>query len=135
MRLRQQSAEILRQWEAKVRVAVPAARRQDRPALYDCFPLFLEEMVHALLGCGEEALLGPETSREHAEQRSSLRTYTLDQVVLEYRLMRDTVLEALWTPEPLQLSELRVILDVIDTAISEASVHYFEMKTQDLRGR
>lgn len=128
--LEQKAAEILHQWEERVRSSVPAAKKQGRTALRDGFPVFLEELAHALAGCGEEALLAPETSLEHAEQRASLTDYSYEQILHEYQLMRDTILDVLWAVEPLQLDEIQMILRMTDTAVSEALGHYRKIQAR-----
>ncbi len=95
--------EILRRWEAMVRAAVPAARRESRPVLIDSLPDFLRELAQALAGSGGEA--PPQAPFAHAEQRARLPGYSLEQVLLEFSVLRSVVIDALQASEPLAPAE------------------------------
>lgn len=132
-RLQQHTPEILRRWEAKVRTAVPAARRESRPVLLNSIPIFLEELALALSGSSKGDVDQRRAPLEHAEQRARLPKYSLDQVIEEYALLRGAILEALSADGPIGLADINVVLDTIDVAVIEATTHYVGLQEQQLR--
>ena len=114
-----------------MRAAVPVARRESRPILLDSIPRFLDELVQALAGSGGET--APRAPREHAEQRAELTGYSLEQVLLEYSLLRSVVLDALQGEGPLASDELAVVLHTFDMGVSEAAIHFVGLQERDLR--
>ncbi|HVF17825.1 MAG TPA: ATP-binding protein [Steroidobacteraceae bacterium] len=132
-RFEREIPEILRRWEAKVRAAVPAARRVSRIVVLNSIPVFLRELCHALSGHGDVEALQRRAPQEHAEQRADLPEYSLGQVVEEYSILRSTILESLARTGPLELVDIKVILDTIDTAVAEATSHYVELQERALR--
>lgn len=132
-RLEQYVPEILRRWEAKARATLPAARRKSRPALLNSIPHFLDELADALSGRGDGASAGPQAPKKHAEQRASLPEYSLEQVVLEYALLRSTIIDVLAASAPVELDDVHVILDTIDLGIAEATSHYVQIQERALR--
>src|SRR5689334_16077530 len=91
--------EILRQWEARVRSVVPAARHESRPVLLNSIPKFLKELVKSLARPGNPDPARRKAPAEHAKQRAGIPEYSLDQVIQEYSLLRATILDVLWPVE------------------------------------
>lgn len=133
--LEQEAPEILRQWEAKVRVVLPAARSESRPVLRNSIPTFLKELAQTLSGRedSEPAESRARAPREHAEQRATLPAYSLEQVIQEYNLLRKVILDVLSASTKIELGELHVILDTIDVGIQEASAYYVKLQSQALQ--
>ena len=96
-RLVEQAPEILRRWERRVRAGIPASRDQRRPVLQSNLGAFLLEVARALAPTGEraETIAGLTLSQDHGSHRAGLAAYSLDEVFLEYRLLRQTVLEVM----------------------------------------
>jgi PAS domain S-box-containing protein len=128
--LEQQIPEILRQWEAHVRSAVAAARHESRPVLLNSIPEFLKELVASLAGVDRSDASKRLAPHEHARQRAEHPDYSLEQVVQEYSLLRATILDVLW---PIGQPDLRIILDIIDAAVAEATTRYAELQASALR--
>ncbi len=129
-RLEQRIPEILRQWEAHVRSIVPAARHESRPVLLDSIPEFLEELVKSLAGFQREDATQRRAPKKHAKQRADHPAYSLEQVIQEYSLLRGTILDVLW---PVEQADLRIILDIIDAAVAEATTQYVQLQASALR--
>lgn len=125
--------EILRQWEAKARISVPAARRESTHVLRNSIPMFLEELARALAGSSDCDASGPVAPREHALQRFNLKEYSLEQVILEYSLLRTVLLDVVEAHCTLSSDDRRVILDMIDCGVSEASSYFVELQEAALR--
>lgn len=123
-RLEQQIPEILRQWEARTRAGVPAARHVSRPVLLNKVPEFLEELVASLTGQASTHPR-PQTPKEHAKQRAEHPEYSLEEVIREYGLLERAILDLLW---PLEHAEISIILDLLQASVAEAVTHYVELQ-------
>ena len=95
--LLQQVPEILRRWEQRVRLEIPASREQQPLVLQNNLGLLLGEVTQALSPTGQPVatIAGLTLSQDHGGQRAALAEYSLGEMFLEYRLLRQTVLEVL----------------------------------------
>src|SRR5690242_11955970 len=91
-RLQQQVPEILRRWDQRVRSEIPAAREQQPLILQNNLGLLLGEVARALSPTGEPTTLieGLTLSQDHGGHRAGLAEYSLAEMFLEYRLLRQT---------------------------------------------
>jgi PAS domain S-box-containing protein len=130
-RLEREIPEILRLWESRARASVPAARHESRPILLDRLPDFLRDVARALASPDPAGAARPQRfAAEHGKQRAELTDYSLAQVVREYSLLRAALLEVLGPVNP---SELRIILDLIDAAVAQATTEYVAWQSVALR--
>ena len=136
-RLAAKREEIMKSWESRVRQRVPAASLQSVHALRDHVPRFLVSMSQTLAdwSCGfHESEAKRQVGQEHGQQRAGLAGYSLDQVLDEYALLRDTIFENLETEAALLVPERNAILHCIDAARSEATTEFVE-RFQELSDR
>lgn len=136
-RLKDQTPNILQHWEVHARAQVIVARQVDRKTLYNNLLGVLEQIADVLVtSINQDAYAYAEipASQEHARQRAELRTYSLDQVVLEYHLLRKAIVEVMEQGEPLSREVGSVIHDGIDRAIQEAVVHFVATHQEVCRG-
>jgi signal transduction histidine kinase/PAS domain-containing protein len=113
------NAQILALWERAVR-RLPTARELPEPVLLDSVPQLLDSIVQAIADrVTPDNDVPPKFVEKHALQR--LETgFDLAQVVAEYSLLRDAILE-LWEQEPISFLDrvaARVLHRAIDQAIS-----------------
>ncbi len=128
-RLKDGKTEILRRWEQHARTEVPAACSLDRETLHNNLPQVLDEIAEVLVtSAGKNAYDYAQISsaREHAEQRGRINEYSLDQVIMEYHLLRKVVIEVMEQEEPLPQGIASVIHDGLDRAMQDASVHFID---------
>ena len=123
-RLRRQSGEILSKWELHVREAVPASRELDRPSLRNSIPLILETLANTLekADMSEEPKI--EVARVHGEERAMRPKYSIDQVILEYRLLRRTIFDVLTQGLSISDHARNAIIDIIEVGIAEAAAAF-----------
>ena len=123
-RLRRQSDQILSLWELRVRAVVPASKALDRLSLRNSIPLILQALALALEATGvlEEPKI--EFARVHGEERATRPTYSIEQVILEYRILRRTIFDLLSPEVWIDARARRAILDVIEVGISEAAAAF-----------
>lgn len=110
---------ILSEWEAAIR-ALPNTQGLSEPVLMDSVPRLLESIANAIVERDARGLTAPKSVvEEHAFQRLDTG-FDLAQVVLEYSLLRDSILR-LWEKEgssPAARSGYRVLHRAIDDSIS-----------------
>jgi len=122
--LRRQIPSIVERWEKLARAQVPAAHRQDPLALLDNMPVFLDHIAQAVEE-GLEQCVAPEMehpSVDHAEQRSRIEGYSLDQVIHEYQLLRKAVVEIL--NECGYKGKLAGVHEAIDFGVRQSASRY-----------
>lgn len=133
-RLIARTDRILRLWEDRIREELPAARMLSSPNLINTFPIFLQRIAEALAGdhprrsAGE----GSNVAEEHGSYRLRASPYRLEDLVREYQLLRDVLLEVLEEHGALGDDERGVISAAIDTGIREAVAAFVLLET---RGR
>ena len=122
---------ILRAWETQCREKVLAAKLQSRPALLNEIPKFIDQLVLTIrpeFKTDFEA--NSKVARDHAEQRSDLITYTLDQVIYEYQILRTTLIESLEVEAPLTTEVRKLIHEFMDQGIRKAAARYAKIEKQ-----
>lgn len=125
---------IMADWLEHVRAEVSIARSKSDAQIYNHLSVFLNTMISALRSTQSSELLHEtrELSREHGEQRSLLKGYTLDQIIHEYHLLRDTIFENLIVQRDVNLTEndRKIINTFIDNAIQAAAVEFIKKETE-----
>jgi signal transduction histidine kinase len=144
---------ILKNWEIRARKHVLSAKNLESLTLRDSLPKLLEQIVRYLGEVEDEATIrsrhdeldGLNIGKEHGAERAGLMTYTMDQMVFEYHILRQVVFDL--TREKLKLNDLEreIILCAIEHAVTAAATKFNDqMKsmqerlaqnfTHDLRG-
>ncbi|WNG33193.1 PAS domain-containing protein [Archangium violaceum] len=109
--------DILERFERAVRAHFPMEGRT-RSAVIDTFPVLLDELLDLLRGHPRAQVL--DTAAQHRAQRRDLG-YDVTQIVREYGLLRDCILELLQeTGGTLDLAENRLLHQGIDLAMTDA---------------
>jgi signal transduction histidine kinase len=131
-RLKAYKKLVLELWSERARKELPAARAQNKFALYNQIPDFLDEIAEAIAknssdsrACGDRG----EVCREHGQQRAGLAFYSIEQVILEYGFLRQVIFQVLEKEAPLSIRERECILDSLNMGISIAAAEY--SKVQD----
>lgn len=114
--------EILSRWDHRVRREIPASGPQEALVLQNNLGLLLGEVARALSPGGrlEAAVEELNLSEDHGGHRATLVEYSMGEMFLEYRLLRQTILEVLDEHESLPPGEREVINDALERAMQEA---------------
>jgi signal transduction histidine kinase len=115
---------ILRRWAELARAQLPAAKEQSKPALYNALPDFIDQIVTSLSPFSPFQTLAAEAGREHGEQRANLSTYSLKQIMEEYIVLRDTMIEELERTSPIPEKAREIIFHYIVHGMTEAAAEY-----------
>lgn len=130
--LRAQRELILEAWESRARAEIEAARVQNRTALRDHLPTFLERLAKALDPRSEleNAADGTDVCDTHGKERADLSGYTIPQVLHEYSILRQCVFETLETAAVLERQERETVLQSFDAAARDAAEAFHELRTE-----
>jgi K+-sensing histidine kinase KdpD len=123
--------DILNTWKNRLRNEIPAAQRQREPALLNSVPLFLDRLIEALAYSHKErekALQASLTAVDHGEQRPELPPYSLDQVLLEHRILREVIFDVLTASGMLTDSAMDTIADSIQAGMSVAASEFLRIR-------
>lgn len=128
---------VLAEWERRLRAAVAKASALAHPILIDTLPVFYNNIAEAMTAdySRVSGVDGTTVAAEHGGERARLTAYDHESLILEYQLLRRTILDVLHA-DGVQLSdrELLVVNDSIDTAIQDA-VCAFSLVNSALRER
>jgi GAF domain-containing protein len=130
-KLREIKAVILDAWKERVREHVPSAKAEKGPALVDSMPDFIDRLVEAMANSRserEKAFQAALTGAEHGEQRAEMPDYTLDQVLIEYRILREVIFDVLRASNALTESAVDSIDDSIQVGMSAASTEFLRLR-------
>ncbi|MCM2281895.1 MAG: ATP-binding protein [Bdellovibrionaceae bacterium] len=114
-------------WEKKVRDKVQSAESQTSIALLNSIDTFLDELVTAL---DQSTLESPQDlekkgmSNSHGEQRAKFAGYYLPQLLKEFSILREVILEDLHNSDSLNYQVGLIINGAIDSAISLAATKF-----------
>jgi signal transduction histidine kinase len=129
-RISDNTDEILKLWMDRVRLEVPGAATLDKQTLVDRMAEFMKRLGE-VVSTAENSPSGERSSietlklaSEHGINRASLPIYTLDQVISEYRILRQILLSFLNATGGLEPREEEKLLESIDYGVMEASVQF-----------
>lgn len=118
--------EILRRWEYRVRSTVAASEAEHGWVLQNNFAAFLTELATELShSVSQESPTHPSAvAQEHGRLRALLPAYTLGDVLREYRLLRQTILEVVAERGEIPPEGQERIVDAIEQAMEAAGSQY-----------
>jgi PAS domain S-box-containing protein len=116
--------EIAERWEERLRRELPAARLQSHPDLINTLPQYLEQLALTLAtgGLNRDAL--EETSRHHAAERAQQPASSLEQLLVEYTVLHETILDVLQREGRLDATDERNLLEAIEHGMKDAASEY-----------
>lgn len=125
--------EVLETWEKRVRSELSAARNKSKLALYDSLPLVLDEIAESLENCEYDvnSVSDIRIAIEHARQRSEMPDYNLEQVILEYNILRTVLFEKLETLGTLSIEEVHIIWTSVFYAIKNSSTMFAKIRQKE----
>jgi len=128
--------EIERLFAHRLQHAFPAAQREDRPTLLDHLPQLLDALARELRASvltDDDRRVEKALSRLHGQQRAHLPTYSIEQVLAEYRLFRKVIFEVLEREGRLRPRERDLILDFIQVGAKYAASQFLHVRVTEAR--
>lgn len=120
--IRTHKQELMREWLSRVR-ALPAATVLPTPLLADHVPEILDALADALERGDATSTALEQMPLEHAAQRYR-EGYDLRQIVAEYRMLRQIVVEAYQRHGEPRMAPIATMNELVDRAIGDAVDHY-----------
>jgi len=126
--------KILSAWEARVRGVISSSAGQTTPVLRNRIPELLDNLVANISMAAEDLdfEVAGNIGVKHGQQRAALVDYSVSQVLLEYRILRQVIFETL-EEENIPTVEVRdVILNVLDEGIEKAITQFSSVRSSEL---
>jgi signal transduction histidine kinase len=117
---------VMALWEARLRQEVPAAAQESHLILVNTLPVLLDQLAEALSPHHPRgtATQGSTAASEHGGERVRLTHFRLEDLIREYRLLRQTLYMVLEEQEPLSAEERHTLDASLDLALMEACTGY-----------
>lgn len=131
-RIKNQKAVIMEKWLARVSDEIPAAKTKPGIQIRDGLPIFLDKLCIALTPESFKSNSQNEVkeiSQHHGKQRANLEGYSLVQMLQEYQILREVIINALEGHGKITNDEQDIIFSSIEQGMLEAS-QQFEMLSQ-----
>jgi signal transduction histidine kinase len=151
--LKLKSEKIMKNWEARANAEVLPAFYLESLALRDSLPELLKQIVDALSTTIDRTEARKRWDRKeslrigqkHGRERAVSHTYTMDQMIFEYRILREVICDAMEEEEVLSPVSREVIVGAVEQAVNDAATQFSETLkliqerlasslTHDLRG-
>ncbi len=125
----QGQSNIMSEWERRVEESVPTSGKRAKRALQDHLPELLIQLGEALSKTSNDGKIYSEgPTAKHANQARISSDYTLDQILKEYQVFHDIILETLEQAECLKAGELGTIQTSIHRAIQAAAADFVQTR-------
>src|SRR3954454_440017 len=117
---------VLALWEERVRKEIPNAAREDHAIIVNTLPAVLRQLAEALSPHHPRRLAteGSTVAEEHGGERVRMTHFSLEDVIHEYMLLREVLVEVLEEDEPLTAAERKVLHSSIDENTMKACTAY-----------
>jgi signal transduction histidine kinase len=121
-----QKERILGMWEERLRREVAAAGREPGPILINTLPAVLDQLAEALSPehPRRTATQGSTVAHEHGGERVRLTLFGMEDLIAEYKILRQVLFAVLDQDEPLSREERATLHLSLDQAIEEACTGY-----------
>jgi PAS domain S-box-containing protein len=119
-------SQIIEKWMKLTLASVPAAREQNRLALIDSLPDFLEQLRETFLARkpSDEAQENAKIASKHGHERADLEDYDLGQVIHEYQILREVLVRQLESEKAMDPSSSALVHRFIDCGIRTATAAF-----------
>lgn len=131
---------IMDEWLENVRAELLGARSKSDAQIFNHLSLFLNKIISGLrtdkeFETGKIIDESKTLSKEHGEQRSNLKGYTLNEIIYEYHLLRESIFNHLTIDcaqsENFSNNDLKIINNFIDQAIQSAASEFVNRQTEE----
>ena len=135
-RLRASKDALLRKWAERTCAEIPPARQHEPLALVDGLPAFVDQIVATLQSGRVEArrsVKEGQLAAEHGRDRAERRSWALGEVVREYQIFRQVLLEQLERDgdRALPRRDRDLILETIDIAVRNAAEEFERLRGEE----
>lgn len=133
-RLNRKINEILNLWESRTLAEVKSANHQGKLALRDSIPEYLNHLVNALSNTIDRTDARNKRDKDeslrlgklHGMDRALTSDYTMDELILEYHILRQVICDVMEEEQILTPVEREVIVCSIEQAVNDAATQFSE---------
>lgn len=133
-RLKEKINEIMIIWEERVLLEIKAANHQGTLALRDSIPEYLIQLSSVLSTTVERTRAREKMDHEesirlgkkHGQERAESINYTMDQMILEYHILRQVIFDVLEEDVAIEAIPREVIICSIEQAVNDAATQFSE---------
>lgn len=133
--LRAMKDKIIEEWIKRLKSEVPPARHTEKTFLINSLPIFLENLALSLEKHRNRIADAEKTAADHADQRISLKNFSLPDVLTEYKILRQVIFDCLEAKIEIPLRDRNVILDFIQTGTIEVAAEFSRLSQLELETR
>ena len=114
---------ILERFRDRVRQSLPSAAIEDPPIIINTLPAFVTRLALALLPDSDMSVASEYSNlaMQHGNERAKLTGYSLGEVIREYQILRELLVETLRAEEHLSTLEWDIVHRSIDEAMAQAA--------------
>lgn len=122
----------MEQWLARAQREVSATLHQNELALRNSIEDFLDQIAEALcirIAKTEEESqfdrdLLTQIAQSHGKSRAGLRNYSIESLIFEFHILRQTICDVLEEDAPLSAAAREIITSIIEQAVNDAAASY-----------
>ncbi|XHR84670.1 MAG: sensor histidine kinase [Gloeotrichia echinulata GP01] len=130
--LQQNSQKILQIWEVRTRDKIDGLIQHSSLVLRDSLPEYLNQLVDELstsIDRTDERIADDKAENTrifklHGSERASFADYTLNQLTIEYQILRQIIFEVLEEEAPLGVRERDIIITSIERGVNDAAAQF-----------
>lgn len=131
-RLRANAEKIMSRWETRAKGEIQAATNQDSLLLRNALPEQLSQIADALSTTMDHNEIRVKWDRDEASRigklhgfdRASQPSYTIDQLIFEFHILREVIVEVMEEELPLSSIEREIITCSIEQAVNDAATEF-----------
>jgi signal transduction histidine kinase len=130
----QMNNTVMKIWESRVRERVKSAPSKSGLILRDIFPELLDKLLTAVSrghSMGNFEMVSA-IGTDLGFQRAGLNDYTISQVLLEYKILRQVIFEVIDDKKLRSKEVINDILDILDEGIQKAIEEFSRVRNEDL---
>lgn len=131
-RLKKNIPHIIAAWEKRALLEVMSAHHQDSLALRNSLPEYLAQMADDLSKNIDRTQARNRSDKEestrvgkrHGSERAASLNYTMDQMILEYHILRQVLFDIMEEEKDLTSTEREVMICSIEQAVNDAATQF-----------
>lgn len=133
-RLEANIPKIMKAWEERALAEITAAQQQGSLALRNSLPEYLSQLVSALSTTIDRTHARKRADKEestrvgkkHGRERAGAKNYTMDQMILEYHILREVLFDVMEEEAELTAVEREVMICSVEQAVNDAATQFSE---------
>lgn len=130
--LQQKASRIMEMWEERVRIEIGASVNHDSFVLQDSLPEYLNQLINELstridrspARIATDKVESTRLGNKHGHERASFADYSINQLILEYHILRQVIFQVLEEETPLGVQERDIIICSIEQAVNDAATQF-----------